>query len=233
MSRDTIKEHVRAGKLPCVNTGTKKRKFLRFADGDFELLFAKQQVKEDRRVCFKTPRSPFWQIEFWVGDRRIQCSARTRNKKEAEALEEKLRETAEAEAKTLALSGEGRMTLDLAAGRFWSEVGQRHKDSAKTKRDFARLLEFFGKDKWLHEITDADVAAIVTWRAKQAVKGKKATKDKPVPKVAPATINRSVLEPLRKIMTPASKGLALPLAEGAQLERASPEGVGGAVSRVA
>ena len=55
------------------------------------------------------------------------------------------------------------------------------------------LSAFFGENKRLDEISDADVSALVAWRRKQTVKGRgKKT-------VSPATVNRSVVEPLRKL----------------------------------
>jgi len=55
------------------------------------------------------------------------------------------------------------------------------------------LTKHFGPNKRLDEITDADVAGLVAWRRGHTVKGrgKKA--------LAPATVNRSVVEPLRKL----------------------------------
>jgi integrase len=71
-------------------------------------------------------------------------------------------------------------------------------------RDLERLERYFGKTKLITEITDADVAKLVSWRRGQQVVRRKKIKGKLVqdPKaklVAPATVNRSTTELLKKL----------------------------------
>jgi integrase len=108
-------------------------------------------------------------------------------------------------------TGNGPLLLRYATGRYWAEVGQYHKDSGATWKNLGRLIDFFGSDKRLDEIGDAEVAALVAWRRGQTPKGKKAKEGEPTPTVAPATVNRSVLEPLRKVMTRAKRVWRYPL----------------------
>jgi hypothetical protein len=90
-------------------------------------------------------------------------------------------------------TGNGPLLLRHAAGRYWQEVGQHHRDRAGTWNALDLLTKHFGPDERLDEITDAAVAGLVAWRRSQTVKGKgKKT-------IAPATVNRSVVEPLRKL----------------------------------
>ena len=99
-------------------------------------------------------------------------------------------------------TGNGPLTLDLAAGRYWLEIGEHHRDSAATWRDLERLIGYFGKGKRLDEITDAEVSALVAWRRNQTLKGRTKDKDgKAVAKVAPATVNRSATAVLKKLFT--------------------------------
>jgi integrase len=56
------------------------------------------------------------------------------------------------------------MRLDDVAGRFWSEHGQHITGAVNTERRLGLLIEFFGKDKLLTEITGDDVAHLVAWR---------------------------------------------------------------------
>lgn len=71
-------------------------------------------------------------------------------------------------------------------------------------RDLERLEAYFGKTKLITEITDAEVAAMVAWRRGQQVvrlkriKGKK-VQDTKAKLVAPATVNRSTTELLKKL----------------------------------
>ena len=97
-------------------------------------------------------------------------------------------------------SGNGPLTLNTAAGRYWTEVGERHADSVATYRDIKRIVNFLGPNKRLDEITDGDVAALVTARLKETVK----RGGKTVP-LAPATVNRTTLVPLKAIFMRAKR----------------------------
>jgi integrase len=71
-------------------------------------------------------------------------------------------------------------------------------------RDLERLEAYFGKTKLITEITDADVANMVAWRRGQQVVRLKKIKGKLVQDpdaklVAPATVNRSTTELLKKL----------------------------------
>jgi integrase len=61
-------------------------------------------------------------------------------------------------------------------------------------------VRYFGKTKRLDAITDSDVAALVAWRRQQTVKGRKGEAT-----IAPATVNRSTTEPLKKIFVRAKR----------------------------
>src|SRR5262249_25071594 len=56
------------------------------------------------------------------------------------------------------------LRLDDVAGRFWQEHGQHGTGAVNTERRLALMIEFFGKDKLLTEITGDDVARLVAWR---------------------------------------------------------------------
>lgn len=139
---------------------------------------------------YKSPKSPFYQCDFQVQRRRFFGSTEARNKKDAEAVERDLKVKAKADIEQEMRTGSGPMTLDIAAGRYWTEVGEHHAQSGDTYRELTRLVGFFGKDKRLDQIGDAEVAAFVTWRRKQTVKGRKKNSDgTPVPLIAPRTVN--------------------------------------------
>jgi integrase len=97
-------------------------------------------------------------------------------------------------------TGNGPLLLRHAAGRYWDEAGKDHKDSLATHRNLARLIEYFGPDKRLDEIGDADVSALIAWRRAQTLKGRKDGKP-----VSNSTVNRSTTEVLRKLFTRARK----------------------------
>lgn len=151
---------------------------------------------------YKGAKSPFYAYDFQLHGRRFFGSTKATNKKDAEQVERELKAKARADIKAHTRDSNGPLTLDVAAGRYWTEVGQHHADSAATYRYLKRLVGYFGKDKRLDEIGDADVAALVAWRRGQTLKGRVKNKaGDPVAKVAPATVNRSAVEPLRKLFT--------------------------------
>lgn len=112
------------------------------------------------------------------------------------------------------------MTVGAATRRYWEEVGQHHKASDTTLRDLLGLEERFGLDTPLVEINDDAVARAVAVRRQETVKGRATIRDPrnpkrsiPAPKIAAATVNRSLIEPLQKVMNRARDvwKLALPV----------------------
>ena len=89
---------------------------------------------------YKRPQSPFYYYEFQLDGRRFFGSAKTANKKDAEVVEKQLRAKARADLDLVKASGQGPLTLDIAAGRYWQEVGQHHAGAASTWRSRALKL---------------------------------------------------------------------------------------------
>jgi integrase len=112
---------------------------------------------------YKSAKSPYWQFDFEFRGHRFYGSTKRTTRREAEAVERAEREKAErhvTQAKAAATS----LRLDDVAGRYWQEVGQHHAGSRNTERQLGYLIEFFGKDKLITDITDDDVAKLVAWR---------------------------------------------------------------------
>ena len=153
----------------------------------------------------KSPKSPFYSYDFIINGRRFFGSTKARNKKDAEAVERQLKAKAKADIEQEKRTGNGPLILDIATGRFWTEVGQHHVNASNTWRELERVNGYFGKDKRLDEITDADVAAFVAWRRKHTVRVKKKHKDDaPVKLIAPRTVNASIVL-LKSIFTRAER----------------------------
>lgn len=148
---------------------------------------------------FKPKGSPYYHYDFQMRGRRFYGSTKRRNRREAAAVERGERERAK-ELLKIASGGVETLTIDVAAGRYWTEVGMHHADSAGTWRDLERLISYFGKDKRLADIRDDDVAQLVAWRRGHRVK---ARRDGAL--VSPATVNRSVTQPLQKLFTRARR----------------------------
>lgn len=156
---------------------------------------------------YKPKNSPFYHFDFqWRGRRFFGSTERT-SRREAEAVERGERERVQLEASRPAPGPE--LSLDVAAGRYWQEIGQHHAGSDTTRRDLARLIGYFGATKLLSEITDDDVAKLVAWRRGHTVARhrKPGTKAKACdPLVSNATVNRSTTEVLKKLFTRAKRG---------------------------
>lgn len=119
---------------------------------------------------YKHANSPYWQYDFEVRRRRFFGSTKATTKREAEAVERQEREKAK---KRVAQEQAARssLRLDDICGRYWQELGQHHAGSANTWRELALIIEFFGKDKLVTEITGDDVARMVAWRRGHRVRG--------------------------------------------------------------
>ncbi len=142
---------------------------------------------------YKSPKSPFYAFDFKLGGHRFHGTTKATNRKAAEAVERELKVKAKADVETATRAGNGPLTLDDAAGRYWNEVGQHHRDHKGTWHAMELLIKHFGPNRRLDEIDDARVSGLVGWRRQHTVKGRGL---KPV---SNATVNRSVVEPLRKL----------------------------------
>jgi len=93
-------------------------------------------------------------------------------------------------------AGDAQRTLKWAVNRFWGEVGCRQKGNDSTLRDLNRILDFFGDDIPIVDITDDRVAEGVLWRRSQKVHGREDAGE-----ISPATVNRSFTKRLQAVFT--------------------------------
>jgi integrase len=141
---------------------------------------------------YRKPRSPYWHFDFQWRGHRFHGSTKRTSKREAEKVEAAERERA----KALIAQTEATRTslrLDDVAGRYWQEHGQHGAGAANTERRLALMIEFFGKDKLLTEITGDDVARLVAWR--RGHRGRA-----PGSRLAPHTVNH-MLETMRSLFS--------------------------------
>jgi integrase len=140
---------------------------------------------------FKDPRSPYWRFDFQYRGRRFLGSTKATTRREAEAVERAEREKAKtivAQLQAVASS----LRLDDVAARYWEEVGKHHAGADNTWRQLSYLIEFFGKDKLITDVTDADVIKLVAWRRGKRVRGGAL--------ISPFTVN-DCTEQLKKLFT--------------------------------
>ena len=111
----------------------------------------------------RDPRSPFYTYNFQIHGRRFFGPTKKTTRREAEVVERQERERA----KALIVQVEQARTslrLDDIAGRYWTEHAQHLTGALNVWTLLGILIEYFGKDKLLTEMTDDDVAKLVAWR---------------------------------------------------------------------
>lgn len=152
---------------------------------------------------YKPKGSEVFVYDFQWRGRRFSGSTGVKAKREAQQIEREKRGEVKRTAERLAAVSSKPITLDLACGRYWDEVGQHAKSSRQIEWSIDYLLRHFGEDKLLCQISDADVASLVARRRGDHVDNFMVKKHKArstSKRVTPATVNRSVTEPLRRIM---------------------------------
>jgi integrase len=139
---------------------------------------------------YKPQGSKFYQYDFQLQGHRFSGSTKEKSKRDADRYE---REVARPEARA-ALEAAKRdasqpMTWGMARDLYWDEVGRHHAEGDSrnnTERALGWLTEHIGRNTLLTSIGKAKVAQLVAKRRGDGV--------------APATVNRSMTEPLRKVM---------------------------------
>jgi integrase len=145
---------------------------------------------------YRDSRSPYWHYDFWWRGRRFHGSTKCTTRREAEKVEAAEREHARAfVAQTEAAKTS--LRLDDVAGRYWSEHAQHLAGAPNAEGHLALLIDFFGKDKLVTEITDDDVARMVAWR--RGHRGSRNTGLK-LELLSPFTVNHTTTT-LRKLFT--------------------------------
>jgi integrase len=143
---------------------------------------------------YRKPRSPYWHFDFQWRGRRFHGSTKCTTRREAAKVEAAEREKAKAfVAQTEAARTS--LRLDDVAGRYWSEHAQHLAGAPNAEGHLARLIQYFGKDKLITEITDDDVTKLVAWR-----RGHWARPSQMEGLISPYTVNHAT-EQLRKLFT--------------------------------
>lgn len=99
-------------------------------------------------------------------------------------------------------AGADTMTIDVAVGRYWNEVGKHHVRAEETWHNLERLVDYLGPTRLLREITDEIVTELVAWRRGHSYNRKA---EGSAELVSPATVNRTTTQFLQAIFTQAKK----------------------------
>src|SRR5262245_57249706 len=149
--------------------------------------------------------SPFWYYRFKIGGRRFRGSTETTSEREARRI---LAEAYDQAAEQMRRENKRRgpaLTFGDACNRYFEEVGQHHAGARKTAWSLDWLQREIGAERRLDAIDGAVIMAAVSRRRGEAARlgGK----------LAHSTVNRSVTEPLRKVLLHANK------VHGAEIKR--------------
>jgi integrase len=109
---------------------------------------------------FKRRGSPYWQTEIQVSGRRLIRSTGTTSRREAEAFERRLRESARREAPAGDGSSGNDPTVDQLAGRYWTSHGSELRWAANVAAYLKRIVAVLGPIK-LSELGSADCSSLL------------------------------------------------------------------------
>jgi integrase len=137
---------------------------------------------------YKPRKSPYYHYDFQVRGVRFTGSTERAAKREAEAIERSKRDEARVQVKALVAQEHAPLTFAVAAARYYLQVGEhlRGDGPRNCMWSITWLEREIGPHTRLSAIDDGLVAQLVAIRRGQGV--------------APATVNRSMTEPLRKIL---------------------------------
>jgi integrase len=148
---------------------------------------------------YKRSGKETYSYDFVVRGSRFSGDTGETTKRAAKAFEDRQREIAKAD--VIAASVDLKtMTFEVAALRWYNEVGQHHKNYATTLKVLDWLKTQIGAGTDMRDLNDSRVASIVAKRRGERVRriGKKG-KVLLGNLVGPATVNRSCTVPLREI----------------------------------
>lgn len=131
---------------------------------------------------YKRPGQTIYSYDFRYRRQRFSGSTGCTSKREAERFEEIERQRIRA----LQFDATKPLTFKAAAAQYWNEVGQHHANSGETLRYLDWLERQVGCSTLLSTISDAVIARTIAKRRGEGV--------------SPATVNRSVCEPMRAIL---------------------------------
>jgi integrase len=160
---------------------------------------------------YKAKLSPFYSYDFEISGIRFYGSTKCRGEREAKQFEKARRVEAVEELKKSSRTKHAPMDLNTAFARFWIEVGQEYSGSYRATfwKALCWLEDSLGKHMLLRDIRPRTISDAITARKTEG----KLKKGVRVGDLKPATINRTVVEPLRRVMNRARKHWEEPVKE--------------------
>jgi len=158
---------------------------------------------------FQRQGSPLYHYDFLIKGNRFHGSTGTANRREAEQIVRAKKEAARQQAS----ASTGTLTFGLASTRYYEDIGQYAAKPREVMAQLAWLQREIGKSTPLTAINNDMVARLVTKRRADTIKptkpktkrGEKAKAAEPPRPVSNATVNRSVTQPLRRVLKAAAE----------------------------
>jgi integrase len=147
---------------------------------------------------------PYYLYDFWMSGVRFHGSTKCASKRDADNFERERRKEAAEHLKASAGPSQGPMTFEVAATRYFDEVGQFAKTHDDIWRTIGWLQRELGPGRRIVRIDNAVVINLKTTRRQETTRTGG--------KVTAATVNRT-LETLRAILTRAGRLWGQPVAQ--------------------
>jgi integrase len=147
---------------------------------------------------YKRADSPYYHYDFQWRHSRFHGATGETDRRKAEAFERAEKERVKRQG-ALGTQHAASMSFDIAADRYWLEVGQ-HSKETDLEENIARLVSWIGANTSLAEIHDDMLARLVARRRGESRRG-----NSELGLVSAATVNRTVTQLLRRILTRARK----------------------------
>jgi hypothetical protein len=155
---------------------------------------------------YKHDATPFYHYDFQHKGRRFYGSTGEASLAAAKRVEAEKRQEAVAEMAIAARDvANGKrpsrpMTLVEVTAQYWDQVGDRQARSDQVLWSLNWLTAYFGDDRLITEIDGAEISRMVAKRRGERVVNVARGRGKTGKEVSPARVNRSVTEPLRKVL---------------------------------
>lgn len=147
---------------------------------------------------YKRPGAITYAYDFEVGGRRLSGDTGETDRRKALKFQEQARRQERARLEAAKGKTGANMTLSAACTRYMEEVGEHHAQALTTLASLEWLEAALGKRTMISAIDNDKVAFIV---AKRRGEFRRVGNSKtPKRKVSPATVNRTCIEPLRKVL---------------------------------
>jgi integrase len=159
---------------------------------------------------YKRTGAETYSYDFHIRGRRFSGDTGATSKREAKSIEAGKKADARARIEQEAEFFAGDMTFEIAASRWWIEVGQygAAKNHPAVLRDLDWLKEHIGARKPVREISDNMVAGLVAKR-----RGEYRFGNEKFGLVSPSTVNRTCTQRLREIIIRARDVWGVPVAK--------------------